>query len=718
MHMGRCCHCGCTKVNFKAFDFTDGDLLWQRLLYSPVIATNGEVYAAKYDTEFEGWTSAVSAISDATVVLPTRSTAPTDTFWEYSIDRHAAADGAIAGNSGLWGITSQTAGDAAHRLIAGRNHTRENTYRGLTASAYQVNATGDLILNEGTTFVEVWVTEPNTTATEVTYYIEMMLVPSGHTFDFVSDQDTTATVGLADSAATIQSTISSAFGSEITSVTVTGDSLSSSMIKVVIDWADNTRFLKSMKLDYGLGPRTLGNAYLRNLRTAIRGTYANTGGNASAYNGDACWQDSGNVFRRGANPSSASTDRFESWDTSTTPWTLDWSDEPFVSRTPIVTGVSQLVDLELCSGGGICAISFPLTSSLTGGISDRMTVISWNDDGTGEVDYHNSGNLFTGHYPLGLCVQDDGDDLLCHATIWRDFNVEPVHGSGFTSEAYGSNDGRTSTRWTSGSGYATTHLLNRGDFAVSHCAGFDNTRLAFVDIQNRLTSTTEESMEVTTESGNNLIATWVTEEASGIGTPELSWWRLNYQLFNVDNALVDSSTEWRLRFNNTGELEEEFTDWFSTTATLADLNSDLLTRFGSNTNGDQNIEAEVGTGTYIIDVPLFQRNLTLNAYSAQDPADETALGTAPVFTVDEANANQALGSMPECHLELRTFGTERTNSLGAILFSDGSEVWARNFNSGTSPKSVLGAQLHGTTLYALSVEQCEEAVEGPTPMPF
>lgn len=53
MMANRCCQCGCVPVNFKQFDFSDGTLNWEALLYSPVIATDGAVYSINYDDEIQ-----------------------------------------------------------------------------------------------------------------------------------------------------------------------------------------------------------------------------------------------------------------------------------------------------------------------------------------------------------------------------------------------------------------------------------------------------------------------------------------------------------------------------------------------------------------------------------------------------------------------------------------------------------------------------------------
>jgi hypothetical protein len=74
MMTNRCCHCGCEPVNFKQFGFSDGTLNWEKLLWSPMIATNGDVYAIAYDDEkmaTEG-TKTVTGTSGS-ITLPTPS---------------------------------------------------------------------------------------------------------------------------------------------------------------------------------------------------------------------------------------------------------------------------------------------------------------------------------------------------------------------------------------------------------------------------------------------------------------------------------------------------------------------------------------------------------------------------------------------------------------------------------------------------------------------
>ena len=709
----------CNKVNFKMFDFATGGMLWQRLLFSPRIATDGTIYAVKFsDAALPislAFNSGVAAV-DKTLTLANRSGSSVD-YWTYSIDRYAAIDGALLGNSGVIGLTT-----IPSTPITGNGY-HEAQPIGMKASAYQVNADGNIQgTATGAPFFAAYVVEPNTTATAITYYIPMVKCKNANLV-FTDSDANVCTVDVTDSAATIEAALTSDFGASVTSVTVTGDKPNTSLLTIVIDWADNTKYLNTIKLDHDTGfYASFGNAYLFNLRTGIRGNSANTGGVSSSYSGAYAWQDSGNIFRKGADPSNATIRRYESWDTSTDPWTLDWSEKPFVSKTAIVPDETVMFDIELIAAGGICAISFPLTAASTDILVNRMSIISWNDDGTGETEYHNSGNNFTGYYPQAVSVEDGGTDMMCHAVAWRDADVLLAHGGNNTQAVYGSELGEPVVRWSSGGSYAKSDAMCVGDFAFYKSAGFDDARAAFVFLSN-LAIIPETIVETSSSIGSGLIQKWVAEEPSGMinltTLVAMDRWVQHYDLLSRVNSLADDATEWRLRLVKGATTEQ--TAWMAPDATIGELNTELDAVFGASRNGDQNVTATVETATSPVAVPLYKQGLSLECLGAQSTADATDMETPAIFT-DSGTVTTVRGSMPECYLDVQSFGKAVTTTLGARFWADGLMSWSRNFNASGAAKGIRNAQLHGGQLYVLSVPQCEEvgelvieAVETTTP---
>lgn len=690
----------CEKVNFKAFDFTDGTLLWEALLYDPTIATNGNVYSVLHDAKFTGYEQTLAAFSSTnTVNLPSRTFSPgaLHDLYPYSIDRRDGSSGEVLGNSGWYGCTRVAPGDTGHTVL----------HDSMAPSRYLVNDSGDkIVVSNSIPILYIWVTDPTPPNLTITYRLGMFEVSSA---DITLAMDSLATPAshsdatftVTDNAAAVQSAISTAFGSNVTSVAVSGASLATSGLEITIEWDSDRHYLDTLEVDYGGSHTLIGNLYLRNYRTGIRGTSVETN---TPHSGGVTWDSDGDVFRQGHNPLNITQMRFESWDTSATPWTLNWSSLDLASKTPIVPDESTMYDLQLAAAGGICAISFPFTSGLTDPFTNRMSVITWNNDGTGQQDYSNSGNILTGYFPDAISIQDGGDDLCVLNKQWRDVQVQATHGDAYTDAVYRAQEGDPVRRLYSGASPSVVYDVNLGDFSATHLAGFTDTAVAFCD----MIATKPQFGETLTACTDEEVGRWVVEESSGLGSPSiLDWWKLRYDVHTEVNSLMDANTEWRLRFDDNGV--ERRTGWLSFSASLANLNTELTTLFGTNGNGDQNVLASSGTAASPVTVPLFAQGPELRVFGAQDAADEATLGTDPYFTIDVGTAVAARGEMPHVNVDVQNFTAERANTFGALKWSDGSVIWSRHFNQSGPATSVLQSQLESGRLYVLSTKQCKES---------
>ena len=694
----------CEKINFKVFDFANGSLVWQKRADNPLLATDGTVYARTY-TEVLGFRTNNALTTDTTVSLPDRSTSYTTLGYEVGVIQ--------------WELETDTAlSTLAHFENVSAIPDALNV--DMSVSEYRVNDAGDMAFNQvGVPFLNMLITDPGTTDTSITYRINM--IPAKSTTNFILRMNSTgttatytdATFAADDDAATIQSTIETAFSTNVTTVTVTGDTLSTSAIKIVIDWASNLHYLDEFSIDYPSGTYTtnlVGNAWLRNLQSGIRGTYGSTGGFSSSFNGPSCWKADGSLLRQ----QGATGTTLRSYDTSTSPWVQDWEKTPLSGKTPIVPDESALVNIDMVSANGVCGFSFQFTSGLTDVLVNRMSVITYNDDGSGETDYSNSGANFTGYYPYSLAIEDGGTDAACDNLDWPDAEVQVAHGDSFTNDNYAKVDGDSIVRFSTGAGYAKSHGLNVGGGSVTltNYPGFNDTHSGYARHQ-RIVELSE--FELANNQASGTVGYWVTTEASGIDDPdtliEINRNRIHYTIGTQFDLRVNSDTEWRIRFRAAG-FDDEVTSWLTHSTTLATLNSELLTLFDSDANSEQVVIATVNSDSSPISVPIYQRGIYLEALSARSNDNADDMEIPRFWNTTSSVATIARGLAPDVYLDVRTYSRFQQKTLGAVKFSDGTFTWARNFNPAGSAKQIYAAVLHDSKFYVYSQLQCAEVFTG------
>jgi len=717
MLLNRCCHCGCTPVNFKQFDFSDGTLNWEALLYSPMLATNGDVYSIAYGAEFLAVDYSSSFTGTAkSITLPTRLVA-FDNEWtrEYSIAQRDSA-GTVRGDSGLFNTV--TMGLVADKPLS---QTTVQLTNGMDVAGRRVNDDGHLSFGGGVPKLNIVITNPTTTETEITYYLhfikcdkgDMTLTMDSHgTPDANSDCD----FDIYDSAATVKTAIETAFGTNVTTVTVTGDSVGTTGLKVVIDWDDNQHYMKTYEI---ASSTRLGCVYTRSLQDAELKHYYNNTLYSSSYLGTGVWQDNGALFRLAADVLDATNKTVESLSVAATPtpaaMTLTWTNNPLSGKQPINPEEPDPMQfIEFAAGGGIVAVSFPRTAAFSDPGVRRMSVISWDDDGTNREEYHNTGNHWTGDLPYGLCMEDGSDDLSCFAVEWRDDLIVTAYGDpAYATETYGASAGDPCKRWASGSGSTLSDEICTGDFMSRHHSGFDNTSCAFCDIHEARIDDTPGGtgpnyLDVGTAGTNQLIGKHASEPgASGIYDSflnEIYWYIFTYHALSYPNALSDEYTQWRLRWVSGSDVEQMI--WMQETETLAGLNAELLSVFGVDANGGQNVVATVATDASPISVPIYKRGLSIECHGATDASasDEADLETPPIFTIPGTDGTTGYANMPELYIDIEhyTFNPAKENTFGAINWATGTTTWSRNFNASGVGVQVADCMLHDGNLHVLS----------------
>ena len=714
-HVGYCCGCvPCVPINFRVFDFVDGTLKWERLLINPLLATDGDVYAWKAGPRFAGYGGRFLAGSDGFITLPSRDGAGNAGVHhaEISFDRHSASTGAIVGNSG-WYTTLPISAAAAENPA--------QVYRGdVYPSCHVVNGSGDMILNPDSSVPVIScvagfpLSNSTTVASETTLYLDAVTFTAATmrlTLSGISPaSDIVSSWAVGDSAATVQSALVASFGTYTSSITVSGDTLKTSGLVVRIEWDHDDAYISKFEQDYPSYWTGIGNVYLRNLRTGLIGKSVNsTGlGPGSSYPsryvlGQSCWQDETHVWRVGARPNGDPL-RMESWDTTSQPWTLVWSNEPFGTRVPVDDDITNMGVFWIASNGATNVISFPFTAG-HGGFGSFMSALSWDAaDGTNRIDYEvGTGDILTGLGPSKIAIEDGGDDISVVNQDWRDYGRwEEFATDALTQRIYGGN-GNSWTRITVAATPAVVARLSRGDLADRFEFGFNDTLVAFADIANN-------RIEKNATSADYSHIT-IGPSPSGIYDPvtleELRWHEISYGSLTRTHSAVASPTQWRYVWTRTvTPFTSIATKWFDFDADLSELNTELVTLLGNNADGNPNaVATDYGLTAPTGDVPLFQTGLGIRVYGAHRTANQSILETPALFTIVAYSSQTATSAMPDLTVEFQNLTHLRTATFGAIKQTDNTEEWALDWDSKPAPR-VLACALHDSKLYVYGDTVC------------
>jgi len=155
--------------------------------------------------------------------------------------------------------------------------------------------------------------------------------------------------------------------------------------------------------------------------------------------------------------------------------------------------------------------------------------------------------------------------------------------------------------------------------------------------------------------------------------------------------LLFYSVSWRLNF-----ASGIVTGWLDEDSTMADLNAELLTVFGSDIDGRQNVVASVWNSlpTYKSGmVPMFwQQYLKITARCARNSGEATASG------MDLSLSASGPSLVKRLRVESLGYVSRRTASISVLDRSDGTEVWSRGF-SASQPESPCRGVLHDGRIY-------------------
>jgi hypothetical protein len=749
--MSRCCRCGCDKINFKVFQFSDGTLLWERLTIEPTVATNGDVYEIDL-TEVTCHTIEWTPASQGGTISFNDGGTETDNYL-VKVRRLDGSDGSEIGLSPVLKINPKN-------LYPDQSLSSTFLYDYLIPSHYRINGSGELVHNITPWQWTVHQRQIDST-TDVYYFEKTEFVSDDITLTMDStgtppDTHSAAVFDASASAATIESTIQTAFGTNVVSVTVTGDSFATSFISIEIEWATANEYLDTVT--YPTRSSEL-QWRLMNARTGIYSTNIPDDLSTSSWHRlGPIWKDDGTLFMVGCkgpetgDSYDATVHEVKSWDPSTNPWTLDWSHRPYIGYQTGINGDHAVGGsvLDIGSKNGRSFATYAISAvhddnlwppRIDGNFSTWHT---YTDAGVWSDNRYGFSSINQLNVPAGVAVEDSGTRVaIIHTQSiarwdWEDTSTfQPV-----TYELYGQAIGNQCRIFQADTatidneicrGDHSAQALSNGGAATSNqMVGCNATAVAFCDFNNIIkTPGTDDSEAYCSMSSKSSVSTTDVNTDDGIATfvgptyetnivhsvnlYKIRYSPLRYTLYTGNNAMADSSTEWRIRFTafssdpDTGVRADFTTAWFNHSTTVADVNTELASLIGNDADGNQ-IFTLVDTGaTSDSSLPVWNTWVTLESFMARTQEDDWDEAGLPYYLSTSAGTpNARSGHSPRITIEFQTFGDAITKEFGALSWTDGTEIWARNFGKGDRAKGILRAQLHDGRLHVLSNKQCNE----------
>lgn len=636
--LGCCCQ---GDINFRVFDFDDGTLLWERLLSTPSVGMDGRVWEFAY-TQFANVVTYSNANTTRTMAART-ATPQGSASRSYYAKSYDGATGSLLTTSPEYTFAPQTesAGPFGSVFIESR---------------YRINSSGDAMFGTpagaGTAPVSLSVIS-NLNNAPVEYRLTCTLADSATITLRSSPATSDAVFQITDSPATIQAAIQSAFSAVINSVTVTGTTIATGMISITIDWVNSTTYLGSYVVSSTVFTKS---SYIRNLETGqitTRGGYATS----SSYSAHGVFVTEGKIVRASATDADSTAKTVECWDVTASPWVRMWTDP--ITGAAIISGAGNGV-YNVAARNGTTAAGTPLRGA------SQYSVVTWNEGGTrlGTIDY--------AYAPRHLAISNNTDEIVADYMNYDTYNEQYVTHTGAA----------LAVAPLDGSSFDYHNLGTANDTNNSHIAGFTGTALAAV---------TYRASPTRTFGCDHAQAS----EASGLSDPfaPANCYRAFYYIGTPTEFLV-SACEWRLQFLTIGGADLAATSWFDETATMSDLNAELLAIFGSDIDARQNVIADVWNTvpTYKTQPLFWQSALRVSARCARNASEATASGMDLILSAN------IYGQVKPLTVEVRDAVSIRTKNIAAVSRFDESEIWARNYSLSRASAYCSGV-LHDGRLY-------------------
>lgn len=658
-------------VTVRVYDVTNGTLLWEEYMYNPLVdSQHSKVYGL--------------VAGDIEVHNPRYGE------FSYFFNPQTADLLGVSGNEALayvpvmkgynlsTGAVTSTSAPYFEALNAETQLTSLGTPYPPHPTAPAVNADGVLIANTGTgtaTFPRVMVCKGhqtadlddnkilvigNVSAFSGEFTLELSSVVTGGIFGDVITLEASSTFDLTDDAATIESQLQTDFSGEASSIEVQcADTPSTSTLIIKLN---SSHEFSGLKFAYTGATRPYSGPWVTtDLTTGIKQSIVG-GGSGSGLpdkGGKACWfgaSGSEKVF--GAFDVEGSVETLVgAYDVSGSTWSVSWSEFPLQGRTRLHSyddGENDPHVIDICASDSFVGISFPLI--LTSGTS-QDSVLTYNHSGSGKQFWK------MGDYPTALQAGQGNyvDHLAAFQMRWAHKNQPVTTGTEPRADEVGVDDGFapffSDNLWVKDlnaanplSNVAELMQCNTSEASPSsgthggYAVGFSDSYLPY---------TTGPSpgwfngggldpvIDVTFNgSADSNVLGPLTTGVQGPGFYKA--WQLTYYFLSgtAQGFDMNTSTKWRIEFTDRfGNMEH--TGWFDYNETVADVNTELESVWGTNlfgTNGD-------GTYTDLPNVtmhldhssspgPVFTRGMVLQCWgsSTSNSTDTAFMGLDPHFS--------------------------------------------------------------------------------------
>ncbi len=657
MLLGHCCICTPkVDVNFKAFDFADGTLLWNKLLYSPVVGLNGDVYSVvQVPIVRPGFVASTKSSGHTTVTLKSYAeiVADPESVSEFRIARSDGATGATTTLGDPIMITTAVGiNDVTGIMGVPFNWGGFHSSKRPVDNAHQFHGWMDTSLNgQGVNITSV----AESTAGDITYHITAwtqdetirIVTASGSfgsavTIDFATD----------DTIGDIETAISTALGARAT-VTATGFPPRSGILTLSIQWADEDDHFETATVASRVGiwsrvavvSTVTGEVVAESGRSVMGGSFIGNQYDAQA----GVFSDNGELLLLGKHntPAPFSSLVYRLYSIELDPsWTVSWSEDTIHGDNFVATKFDLVY-----ARNGIVILTSPMPTTIVHALASYRSVRTLSEDGTGSQDMVDYAQGYA-----NVCVLDDDTDVAVRSlydySLSEDVNhdanddyfgggypsslkvIDPADGT--TSAVYETGEFAGPHEWVNGAGLAKYR------FAMFACV--DSTgaawlqRRAFGSLETTYGTHLEDSVILSSRADDQddeltnrgwIFQTVVNFNGSITDQPPRMYIH-TWQLVNPVGANMGAiQPRWKLRWvANSGAATQRQTDWFDYDDDETVVNTELESVWGVNDQGGPNCQVDPGvtyndsgTGQDLVvpQMPFWCQGLILKGYGPTCP---------------------------------------------------------------------------------------------------
>jgi len=364
---GHCCHCAEVNdfCNLKHYEHDTGDVVWQRLEQNPTVDEAGDVWTTRTEQiSSSGDVSTIAEVQTGFANLPKPGGNKNYSLYQQYVRKIDGPLGSLLAEYGQIVNRRQTA-----ESLWGDNYLKVNYGEIINSSGQCLLTVDGLTSSDGTNVQVLFENLPESGSTGLTtYYIGPTVAARVSQFTFrvgtypgtvsLPAGVTDAVVNPTDSAATIQGTLSTAFGDAATSVAVTsgtGATINTGQMKIVVQWGHPEWYLAQLKITRSATARATGGFVWDTVNAVVdshgEGTYRSTPSDpdTNVWGPDQYlrWCDNGSVSSLAVDTawvSNANYWRMVNWDVSGASFSSNWD-------VGIFDATANPTDLDVATSG-------------------------------------------------------------------------------------------------------------------------------------------------------------------------------------------------------------------------------------------------------------------------------------------------------------------------------------------------------------------------------